>query len=81
MIFTIVGKNLKIGEIETAFSCLNVCPRCCSREGFWLGLKRDKAYVQCKGCGTKFELFEIYAMSKKGEASKKFKFFRKLFTF
>jgi len=53
-----IGEILKLREIETVFSRFKACPKCSSREGFWLGLKRDLGYVQCKACGAKFEFFE-----------------------
>lgn len=68
---------MDLQEIEAAFSRFGVCPRCNSRGGFWLGLKRDHAYVQCKGCGAKFELFEAYSMGEKGKPPEKLKFLRK----
>ena len=70
-------EGLKIQEIEEAASRFKVCPKCKSVSGFWLGFKRDNAYVQCKGCGAKFELHEVYAISEKGEAPRKSRFFRK----
>jgi len=68
---------LKLQEIETASSLFKICPKCHSTQGFWLGLMSDHAYVQCKDCGAKFELFEVYMMGEKGRAPQRLKFFRK----
>jgi transcription elongation factor Elf1 len=72
-----IGERLKLQEMENALGRFKTCPKCNSAQGFWLGLKRDHAYVQCKGCGASFELFEFYAITKKGEAPKLLKFLRK----
>lgn len=72
-----IGERLNLKEIETTFSRSKVRPKCNSAEGFWLGLKRNHAYVQCKGCGAKFELFEVYEIGEKDKAPERFKFFRK----
>jgi len=56
---------LRIQEIEEAASRFRTCPKCKSAQGFWLGLKRDHLYVQCKECGALFELFKVYSMEKK----------------
>ncbi|MEM2517630.1 MAG: hypothetical protein QXO49_01565 [Candidatus Bathyarchaeia archaeon] len=68
---------MRLDEILVAASKFNVCPKCNSREGFWLGIRRNYAYVQCKSCGTSFELFEVFAVGEKCEAPKHLKFFRK----
>jgi transcription elongation factor Elf1 len=72
-----IGEYLNLQEIEAAASRFKICPKCNSAEGFWLGLKSEHAYAQCRGCGAKFELFEVYATGEKGKAPKRFKFFRK----
>ena len=72
-----IGEPLNLKEIEEAFSRFKVCPKCGSKEGFWLGLKGSHVHVQCKSCGAKFELHEVYAISEKGKASERLKFFRK----
>jgi len=72
-----IGGRLNLQEIETASNRFKTCPKCNSTEGFWLGLERDHAYVQCKSCGAKFELFEVYQIGEKGKAPERFKFFRK----
>lgn len=72
-----IGEALRLEEIITVASKFTVCPKCNSREGFWLGVKRNHAYVQCKGCGASFELFEVFAIGEKSEAPKHLKFFRK----
>jgi len=72
-----IGERLKLQEIEDSSSRFKICPKCNSTEGFWLGLKRDRAYVQCKECGAKFELYEVYMMGEKGKAPQRLKFFKK----
>ena len=69
------GEVLKLEEIEALASKFTTCPKCHSKEGFWLGVKHDHVYVQCKGCGASFELCEVFPIE---EASKRLKFFRKL---
>ncbi len=64
-----IGENLNLEEIEEAFSQFKTCPKCDSTIGFWLGLRDDHAYVQCKGCGAKFELFEIHKVSEENRNS------------
>ena len=71
------GGRLKFQEIENVSSRFKMCPKCNSIQGFWLGLKGDKAFVQCKECGTKFELHEVYPIDEKGKTSARFSFFRK----
>jgi len=68
---------LKLQEIEDAFYRFNMCPKCNSTRGFWLGLNRDHAYVQCKECGGKFELFEVFKVGERGKPLERLKFFRK----
>jgi len=68
---------LKLQEIEEASGRFKVCPKCNSTIGFWLGMKHDKAYVQCKGCGAQFELSEVYRMSEKGKTPERLTFFKK----
>jgi len=72
-----IGERLNLQEIEEAFSRFKICPKCNSTEGFWLGLKGDHAYVRCKGCGGKFELFEVYRIGEKGKAAERLRFLRK----
>jgi transcription elongation factor Elf1 len=72
-----IGERLNLKEIETAFSRFKACPKCNSTEDFWLALKRDHAYVQCKSCGANFELFEVYKIGEKDKAPERLKFFRK----
>ena len=71
-----IGETLDLNEIESVSSRFKTCPKCNSKVGFWLGFKRDHAFVQCKGCGAKFELSEAYAVSGKGEASQRLKLLR-----
>jgi hypothetical protein len=71
------GEYLNLQEIEDAFSRLKICPKCNSQEGFWLGLKTGHTYAQCKDCGTKLELFEIFPIDERTKASRWLKFFRK----
>ena len=68
---------MNLQEIETASNNFKICPKCNSTEGFWLGLKRDHAYVQCKSCGAKFELFEVYKIGEKGKTPERLRFIRK----
>jgi len=72
-----IGERLKLKEMENAFTRFKICPKCNSKVGFWLGLKHDNAYVQCKGCGARFELLEVYALGEKSEASGRLRFFKK----
>jgi len=72
-----IGERLNLQEIEEAFSRFKICPKCNSTEGFWLGLKRDHAYIRCKSCGGKFELFEVYRIGEKGKAAERLRFLRK----
>jgi len=72
-----IGERLDLREIEIAFSRFKICPKCDSREGFWLGLRHDHAHVQCKSCGRRFELFEVYGMNEKGKIPERLRFIRK----
>lgn len=72
-----IGESLKLQEIEETFSRFKICPKCGSKQNFWLGVKSSGAYALCKSCGEKFELHEIYMMTEKDEAPKRFKFFRR----
>jgi transcription elongation factor Elf1 len=71
------GEALQLKEVEEASSRFKTCPKCNSAEGSWLGLKREHAYVQCKSCGAKFELFEVYALSEKTRVPERLRFFKK----
>lgn len=71
------GEALKLEDIEALASKFTVCPKCGSKEGFWLGVKRSHAYIQCKSCGGSFELYEVFALSEKGGSPTPLKFFRK----
>lgn len=68
---------MNLQEIENALNRFKTCPKCSSVQGFWLGLKREKAYAQCKGCGASFELFEVFKLTEKGKTSEKSKFLRR----
>lgn len=57
--------SLKLEEVLDASMRITVCPKCGAKEGFWLGFKRDHAYVQCKGCGASFELYQVYPLNEK----------------
>lgn len=72
-----IGEHLRFQEIEDVFGNFKVCPKCSSKEGFWLGIKRDKPYVHCKSCGAIYELYEIYMVNKEAKTSKRLMFFRK----
>jgi len=76
-LFLEIGEYLNLQEIEAAAIRFKTCPKCNSAEGFWLGIKNEHVYAQCKGCGAKFQLFEVYAASEKGKAPERFRFFRK----
>lgn len=71
------GQELQLNEIEEASSHFKVCPKCKSIEGLWIGLKREHAHVQCKTCGGKFELFEVYKMGEQRKAAERSSFLRK----
>ncbi len=70
-------RRLRLQEIESAFNRLKICPKCNSKEGFWLGLKYDKPYVHCKGCGAIYELYEVYTISEETRTPRKLTIFRK----
>jgi transcription elongation factor Elf1 len=72
-----IGEGLKLQEIEYALSSFKTCPRCNSKHGFWLGLKSSYAYVQCKGCGAKFELHEIYKVNGESKTPQRLKFLKR----
>lgn len=68
-----IGELLQLREVETAFSQLGTCPKCKSVEGFWLGLRQDHVYAQCKYCGSKFELREIHNLDRPMKSSQSLK--------
>jgi translation initiation factor 2 beta subunit (eIF-2beta)/eIF-5 len=70
-------EDLKFQEIETVSSRFKICPKCNSGEGYWLGMKGDHAYVQCKCCGAKFELYEVHRFHEGSEKPKWLRIFRK----
>jgi len=70
-------KGLKLQEIETALGNFKICPKCNSKEGFWLGMKGDHVHVQCKCCGARFELSEVYKLGEENGKHRLLKFFRK----
>lgn len=72
-----IGEELKLQEIEDAVSRFKICPKCNSAQGFWLELKGDHPVVQCKECGAKFELFEVYMISKESKILRGFKSLRR----
>ncbi|MGQ9641696.1 MAG: hypothetical protein ACUVUF_06185 [Candidatus Bathycorpusculaceae bacterium] len=72
-----IGERLKLEEIENAFNRFQKCPKCESKEGFWLGMKRDRLYLQCKSCGANFELIEFFAPSEERKTPKLLRFLRK----
>lgn len=72
-----IGERLNLQQIETVFRRFKMCPKCKSTIGVWLGSKRDRAYVQCKNCGEKFELFEVFAFGEKNEMFERSRFLRK----
>ncbi|MBS7608465.1 MAG: hypothetical protein QXL77_03165 [Candidatus Bathyarchaeia archaeon] len=68
---------MKLEEVLAVSSQMKSCPKCSSSEGFWLGFKRDHAYVQCKSCGSSFELYQIYKINEKEGKPQSRKIFRK----
>jgi len=48
-------------EIEAVYSAFKNCPKCGSKEGFWLSVKSDTEYIQCKHCGALFEICEVFS--------------------
>ena len=56
---------MNLQEIEAAFSRFKTCPRCGSKEGFWLGQQGGRTHAQCKGCGEKFELSVVFPTDEK----------------
>lgn len=71
------AKVLRFEEIEGALSRFDKCPKCSSAEGFWVGLRRGRFYLQCKGCGASFEFFEVYKAEKVDKGERGFRFFRR----
>jgi hypothetical protein len=71
------GEALQLKEVEEASSRFKACPKCRSIEGFWIGIKREHVHVQCKTCGAKFELFEVFTMGKQSKTPERFRVFRK----
>jgi transcription elongation factor Elf1 len=71
------GGYLSLHEIETAFQRFKICPKCNSTVGFWLGLKREHTYVQCKSCGARFDFCEVYVMDGNGKTPARLKFLRR----
>jgi hypothetical protein len=52
------GEALQLKEVKEASSRFKACPKCRSIGGFWVGIKRERADVQCKTCGaSKMRLF------------------------
>jgi len=68
---------VNLQEIENALSMFKTCPKCNSTQGFWLGLKRERAYAQCKSCGANFELFEVFKLLEKDKSAGRLRFLRK----
>lgn len=57
-------------EIEAVYRTFKSCPKCGSKEGFWLSAKSDAEYVQCKHCGAIFEICEVFQTGgEKGKSS------------
>jgi DNA-directed RNA polymerase subunit RPC12/RpoP len=59
---------LSLRDVETALSSLDVCPKCFSTIGFWLEVRHDRVYVQCKACGSKLVHVELYETKEKNRA-------------
>jgi hypothetical protein len=70
-------ENISLKEIEAKLDRFKLCPKCSSSEGFWLGVSHSHPYVQCKTCGVKFELFEIFRMDHKDKTLQKVEIFRR----
>jgi len=51
---------MRLEEIEAVYSSFKNCPKCGSKEGFWLSVKSDAEYIQCKHCGALFEICEVF---------------------
>jgi hypothetical protein len=73
------GEPLNFQDIETACSNFKACPKCNSKEGYWLGSAHNHIYIQCKCCGTNFNLFEFYPMKNKTATAEGHNFLRKYF--
>ena len=61
---------MSLKEIEDFRWGLKICPKCNSTEGFWLIVKRDKNYVQCKHCSSVLEYCETLPLTREGKSSK-----------
>jgi len=62
--------RMGLKEIEAVYSAFKNCPKCGSKEGFWLSVKSDMGYIQCKHCGAIFEICEVFPISgEKGRGS------------
>ncbi len=72
-----IGEYVNLQEIENASGRFKVCPKCHTNVGFWMGQNHEHPYVQCKGCGARFELFEVYHVTEQTKAPERFRFFRK----
>jgi translation initiation factor 2 beta subunit (eIF-2beta)/eIF-5 len=70
-------EDLRVQEIETALARFKTCPRCNAVEGFWLGLARECIFVQCKCCGSKYQLIEVYDTKEKSKNQNRLRFLRK----
>ncbi len=70
-------ERISLNEIEAKLDRFKLCLKCSSSEGFWLGVSHSHPYVQCKTCGAKFELFEIFRMDHRNKTSQKVEIFRR----
>jgi transcription elongation factor Elf1 len=68
---------LRLQEIEAVSGTFKICPKCNSREGFWLGMKGDDIHVQCKCCGARFELHEVYEIGGESGKPRLLRFFKR----
>lgn len=59
-------------DVELLFGSLKECPKCGQRDGFWLVVRYERRYLQCKHCGSMLEFCEVHSTSKKGEPFKGF---------
>ena len=63
---------MNLDDLDKASAGFRVCPRCRSFKQFWVGVRDDRPYVQCKVCGQKFELFEVYKIEGNKDSEARF---------
>jgi uncharacterized protein with PIN domain len=72
-----IGEHVNLQEIENVSERFKTCPKCNTNVGFWVGLRREHPYVQCKGCGAGFELLEAYSLNEQVRNPERLRFLRK----